>query len=99
MPAAATLDTYHECPMVDPTEPPIPHVGGAIVGPGVDTVLVGGSPASVLGDEATCDGPPDSIIEGSSSVFIGGKPAARMGDATAHGGEIVDGDFTVLIGG
>lgn len=31
--------------------------------------------------------------------MIGGKPAARMGDTTAHGGTIVSGCPTVLIGG
>jgi uncharacterized Zn-binding protein involved in type VI secretion len=45
-----------------------------------------------------CTGPPDSIIAGSSTVLIGGKPAARMGDSTAHGGTIVLGCPTVLIG-
>ena len=98
MPPAATINKYHTCPMVDPTEPPIPHVGGNIIGPGVDTVFIGGEPASVVGDEAFCEGPPDTIIEGSLSVYIGGRPAARMGDATEHGGEIVDGVFTVNIG-
>lgn len=36
---------------------------------------------------------------GSASVLIGGLPAARMGDPTAHGGRIVTGCPTVLIGG
>jgi hypothetical protein len=31
-------------------------------------------------------------------VMIGGKPAARMGDTTAHGGKIVLGLPTVMIG-
>jgi uncharacterized Zn-binding protein involved in type VI secretion len=35
---------------------------------------------------------------GSVTVLIGGMPAARMGDPTAHGGVIVLGCFTVLIG-
>jgi uncharacterized Zn-binding protein involved in type VI secretion len=36
---------------------------------------------------------------GSATVMIGGKPAARLGDNTAHGGSIVVGCPTVLIGG
>jgi uncharacterized Zn-binding protein involved in type VI secretion len=32
-------------------------------------------------------------------VLIGGQPAARMGDMTAHGGVIIVGQPTVLIGG
>ena len=98
MPAAARLSDYHECPMVTPGLPPIPHVGGPIVGPGAPTVLIGGLPAACLGDMLVCVGPPDSIIKGSATVMIGGKPAARLGDTTAHGGSIVLGDATVMIG-
>jgi uncharacterized Zn-binding protein involved in type VI secretion len=47
----------------------------------------------------TCVGPPDVIAKGSMTVMIGGMPAARMGDNTAHGGVIVMGLPTVMIGG
>lgn len=67
--------------------------------PGAPTVLIGGLPAACLGDMATCTGPPDSIVMGSATVLIGGKPAARLGDSCAHGGTIVAGNPTVLIGG
>ena len=73
----------HVCPMVTPGLPPIPHVGGPIVGPGCPTVFIGGMPAAVMGDMCTCVGPPDTIILGSVGVLIGGKPAARMGDSFA----------------
>ena len=99
MPAAARLSDAHECPMVLPGIPPIPHVGGPIVGPGATNVLIGGLPAARVGDEAVCVGPPDVIAEGSATVLIGGLPAARMGDATAHGGIILSGYPTVIIGG
>ncbi|WP_367391965.1 PAAR domain-containing protein [Lewinella sp. LCG006] len=99
MPPAARLTDMHVCPMVTPGMPPIPHVGGPIVGPGIPTVLINGMPAAVLGDMCTCVGPPDSIVKGSATVMIGGKPAARMGDSTAHGGSIVVGIPTVMIGG
>ncbi len=99
MPPAARLTDMHTCPMVTPGIPPIPHVGGPIVGPGIPTVLIGSLPAATLGDMAVCVGPPDSIVKGSATVLIGGKPAARMGDSTAHGGVIVLGLPTVLIGG
>jgi uncharacterized Zn-binding protein involved in type VI secretion len=89
----------HVCPMVTPGVPPIPHVGGPVTGPGVPTVLVGSLPAAVVGDMCTCVGPPDSIVKGSATVFIGNKPAARMGDQCAHGGSIVLGLPTVIIGG
>jgi uncharacterized Zn-binding protein involved in type VI secretion len=85
--------------MQTPGLPPVPHVGGPIVGPGVPTVLICGIPAAVVGDSCTCVGPPDAIVRGSVTVLIGGKPAARIGDSTAHGGSIVVGCPTVIIGG
>ena len=99
MPPAARLTDLHVCPMVTPGLPPIPHVGGPLLGPAVPTVLVGGLPAAVLGDTAVCVGPPDAVVQGSSTVLIGGRPAARMGDLTAHGGQVALGLPTVLIGG
>lgn len=95
---AARLTDMHVCPMVTPGVPPIPHVGGPVVGPGSPTVLIGKMPAAVMGDSCVCVGPPDTIILGSTGVMIGGKPAARMGDSCAHGGTIVAGCVTVLIG-
>lgn len=99
MPPAARLTDMHQCPMVTPGVPPVPHVGGPVVGPGCPTVLIGKLPAARVGDSLVCVGPPDSIVKGSATVMIGGMPAARMGDTTAHGGAIVLGLPTVLIGG
>lgn len=99
MPPAARLTDMHTCPMQTPAVVPIPHVGGPVIGPGEPTVLIGGLPAARVGDSLVCVGPPDTIVQGSSTVMIGGMPAARMGDATAHGGSIVLGCFTVIIGG
>ena len=62
-------------------------------------MLINNLPAAVVGDSLVCVGPPDSIIKGSGTVLICNKPAARLGDTTAHGGAIVLGCFTVLIGG
>lgn len=95
---AARLTDMHVCPMVTPGLPPIPHVGGPIVGPGCPTVLIGSMPAAVMGDMCVCVGPPDTIIMGSTGVFFGKMPAARMGDPTAHGGSIILGFPTVMIG-
>lgn len=95
MPPAARLTDFHTCPI--PGTPP--HVGGPVVGPGVPTVLIGGLPAAIVGDLLTCVGPPDTIVKGSATVIIGGMPAARMGDLTSHGGVIVQGFPTVMIGG
>ena len=96
---AARISDMHTCPMVTPGVPPIPHVGGPVVGPGCPTVLIGGMPAAVMGDMCVCVGPPDTIVLGSTGVMIGGKPAARVGDMCAHGGAIAPPGFpTVLIG-
>lgn len=85
--------------METPAPVPVPHVGGPIDGPGEPTVLIEDLPAARVGDELICVGPPDVIVEGSTSVLIGGMPAARVGDETAHGGAIVLGAFNVEIGG
>lgn len=92
---AARLTDMHVCPMVTVL---VPHVGGPILGPGAPTVLIGGLPAARVGDMVTCVGPPDVIAMGCFTVLIDGQPAARMGDLTAHGGTIVLGYPTVLIG-
>ncbi len=100
MPPAARVGDMHTCPMQTPTPAgPIPHVGGPVLPPGCPTVLIAGQPAARMGDPATCVGPPDAIVKGSATVLIGGQPAARLGDSTAHGGSIVVGCPTVMIGG
>jgi uncharacterized Zn-binding protein involved in type VI secretion len=97
MPAARLTD-MHVCPMVTPGVPPIPHVGGPISGPGAPTVLIGGLPAARATDMCVCVGPPDVIAMGSPTVLIAGLPAARISSLTAHGGTVVAGCPTVLIG-
>jgi uncharacterized Zn-binding protein involved in type VI secretion len=92
---AARLTDMHVCPMVTGI---VPHVGGPISGPGCPTVLIGGLPAARVSDMAVCVGPPDVIAMGCFTVLIGNMPAARMGDTCAHGGTIVLGYPTVLIG-
>ena len=93
---AARAGDLHVCPMVEGIKP---HVGGPINPPGAPTVLIGGMPAATMGDQATCVGPMDSIVKGSTSVLICGKAAARLGDSTAHGGVISVGCPNVFVGG
>ena len=95
MPAARLTD-MHACPAFTG---PVPHVGGPISGPGAPTVLIGSLPAARATDMAVCVGPPDTIAKGSGTVLICKLPAARLGDTMAHGGAIVAGLPTVLIGG
>lgn len=94
MPAAARISDQHTCPLSDG---PKPHVGGPIAA-GEPTVLIGFMPAARVGDQAVCVGPPDLIAAGEVTVLIGDRPAARLGDATAHGGVVVAGCPTVMIG-
>ena len=96
MPGAARIGDMHVSPMVTGV---VPHVGGPVLPPGEPTVLIENMPAARVGDMCTCTGPPDTIVAGSGTVMIGGMPAARMGDSTSHGGTIVLGSFTVIIGG
>ena len=95
MPPAARITDMHTCPMVTGT---VPHAGGPILPPGCPTVLIGNLPAARVGDMALCTGPPDVIAKGSATVVIGNMPAARIGDTTAHGGVVVAGCPTVIIG-
>ncbi|MGC8468569.1 MAG: PAAR domain-containing protein [Acetobacteraceae bacterium] len=93
---AARITDMHVCPMFTG---PVPHVGGPILPPGAPTVLISSLPAARATDQGTCVGPPDLIAKGSGTVLISSLPAARMGDSCGHGGTIVIGCPTVLIGG
>lgn len=86
----------HVCPMVTGV---VPHVGGPIITPGLPTVLIGKLPAARVTDQCVCVGPPDVIVKGSATVLTGKLPQARIGDTTAHGGSIVLGMPTVMVGG
>ena len=91
----ARIGDMHKCPLgVGPTA----HEGGPLAGPGVPTVMVGGQPVAVVSDQATCSGATDTVVKGAESVLIGGRPVARMGDPTSHGGVIVMGLPTVIVG-
>jgi uncharacterized Zn-binding protein involved in type VI secretion len=95
MPPAARITDMHTCPMVTVL---VPHVGGPIIPPCCPTVLTGGLPQARVTDMLICVGPTDMIAKGSAGVFVGGLPAARIGDPTVHGGVIVVGLPTVIIG-
>jgi uncharacterized Zn-binding protein involved in type VI secretion len=93
MPPAARILDAHICPKVDPPA----HVGGP-VSSGAAKVLIGFQPAARVGDKAVCVPGQDAISKGEPTVIIEGKDAARLGDPTEHGGKIVQGCPTVLIG-
>ncbi len=79
--------------------------GGTVVGPGAATVLIGGLPASVAGDQHVCAIPPPGHVPtaspfpiGSVTVLITGKPALRVGDVCLCGAAPAIGEPTVIIG-
>ncbi len=79
--------------------------GGTVIGPGEPTVLIGGMPAAVAGDNHVCPLPPivhqptvSPFPMGSATVLIGGKPAVRVGDVCICGAAPAIGCPTVIIG-
>jgi uncharacterized Zn-binding protein involved in type VI secretion len=92
---ASRITDMHVCPLVTVL---VPHVGGPILPPGAVTVLIGGLPAARATDMCVCVGPPDVIAMGSPTVLTMKLPQARIMDPTAHGGMIVLGCFTVIVG-
>jgi uncharacterized Zn-binding protein involved in type VI secretion len=92
---AARVSDAHQCPM----SVPVAHVGGVIAGPGVPSVKIGHLVAATQDTTCACGlGARNRVAKGSSSVQIGGKPAARAGDPTTHGGSILVGCSSVVIG-
>ena len=94
MPASRITD-MHVCPLVTGV---VPHVGGPIASPGAPLVLVAGLPAATATSVCVCVGPPDMVVMGSPTVLMNGLPAARLTSLTAHGGTVVLGAPTVLVG-
>lgn len=93
---AARLTDLHICPMFTLL---VPHVGGPVAGPCAPTVLIGKLPAARATDMCVCVGPPDMIAKGSATVLTMKMPQARiLVDPCVHGGVIVLGCFTVLVG-
>jgi uncharacterized Zn-binding protein involved in type VI secretion len=95
MPAARATDP-HVCPMFTGL---VAHGGGPILPPCEPTVETGDLKQARISDMATCVGPPDVIAQGASTVTVRGLFAARMVDPTVHGGIILMGLPTVIIGG
>ncbi|MEM8739986.1 MAG: PAAR domain-containing protein [Pseudomonadota bacterium] len=95
---AARVTDMHVCPMVTPGVPPVPHVGGPIIPPTSPNVMTVQMPQARLGDKATCVGPPDTLVVCSTTVLVNSMPAARLMDSFMHGGKVLVGAPTVLIG-
>lgn len=95
MPPAARITDMHTCPMVNPG--PVPHVGGPEIS-GSPDVIVGFQPQGRVGDTLICVPATDKVAMGSPTVLVNNKMAARLGDPTVHGGVLVSGCPTVIIG-
>ena len=95
MPPAARITDMHTCPMVNPG--PVPHVGGPEIS-GSPDVITGFQPQGRVGDTLICVPATDKVAMGSPTVLVNNKMAARLGDPTAHGGVLVLGCTSVLIG-
>ena len=97
MPDAARISDHHLCPKVEPG--PVPHVGGPVFS-GSMNVIIGHLPAARVQDRGVCvpTGPLDQIRKGSATVLINQRSAARRTDPMNHGGIIVAGCPTVIIG-
>ena len=79
---ASMLGDLHVCPMITGV---VPHVGGAVTGPGASTVFTCGMPAIIAGDKMVCTGPIDSLLLGSPTVFACGKGMGRVGAGGSDG--------------
>ena len=95
MPNAARIGDMHTCPKVNPG--PVPHVGGPDIS-GSPDVITGYMPQARKGDSLICVPAIDKIKKGSPTVLVNNRDAARIGDPTVHGGVIVVGCPTVIIG-
>ncbi len=75
--------------------------GGTILGPGVASVIVNGSPVSVIGDSVAGHGDPPhaspTMVAGSGTVIAGGIGVVRAGDA-ASCGHTASGSSDVIAG-
>lgn len=93
---AVRVTDRHVCPFSDG---PVPHVGGAVVSAPAPEVLAAGLPLAAAGSLVGCEGALGFVLSGSATVLVAGQPVARVGDAAAHGGMLVGGAPTVLVGG
>jgi len=96
MPPAARQTDTQACPLYDGKSP---HVGGTIDS-GSPDVVIEGLPAARAGEDVSAckAGGPTKIAMGSGTVEINGKLAARVGDITTHGGTIMSGAASVMVG-
>lgn len=80
----------------DPSSCPMPGHGTTPIVTGSPDVFFDGLPAARQGDTCTCGSALSSGL--SSTVFINGKNAATIDTGGTHGGIVIGGSSTVIIG-
>jgi uncharacterized Zn-binding protein involved in type VI secretion len=94
MPPISLKGHHHTCPASCGSKA---HEGGPITG-GHDIVKVNGIPVALVGDACACSCATDTITSGAALFTVNGIQVAINGSATAHGGVVVAGDGSVMIG-
>lgn len=80
----------------DPYSCPLPGHGTNPIASGSPDVFFDGLPAASQGDTCTCGSALSSGL--SATVFINGKNAATIDTGGTHGGIVIGGSGTVIIG-
>lgn len=80
----------------DPTSCPVTGHGTNPIDIGSPNVLMDGLPAARQGDTSACGGALSGSLSG--TVFINGMNAATLGSTLNHGGTVVAGSGSILIG-
>jgi uncharacterized Zn-binding protein involved in type VI secretion len=88
LPAWRAGADFHACPLA---AGPVPHVGGTVA-TGSPTVLINGYPAVRVGDTIVENGPPNTIVSGSSTVLIDSGGSTATTDDSSDGEESSDAD-------
>jgi uncharacterized Zn-binding protein involved in type VI secretion len=79
----------------------IPHVGGPLTPAEKVCLQSDGKSVIRIGDYGNCQSPAplDVVFEGAATFTCCGLPVARKGDKMVHGGMIIEGSSTLLVGG
>lgn len=73
-----------------------PQCGAATIAKGSENVSIEGMPAARQGDLCSCGAPINGQVI--PNVLINGKPAVVQGSLTGHGGVVIGGSGSVIIG-
>lgn len=79
----------------------LPHLGGPLINASPVCLAADGRSIIRVGDYGECKlaAPLDVVVEGAATFTVCGLPVARKGDGMVHGGHIVEGSPTLVVGG